>query len=191
MASTDITNGKHPAKPSASLNVSMGEETRQGHYMFAHYALRYVALSDPLYYLAVLLSPDGPKWLDDLLMTVAEHLRPGEAPPDFRAADCRIHTIRAGAYPCAVVELPTPRAMAEAYFTAAVLLHDPTQEQTDLADAPVRYFTLELGFDLDSKPRTVLCEWTKSGAHVNFGDGPAPTVEQFLSAVAGRLAPAA
>src|SRR5262249_28531989 len=161
MADTDITNGKQPSKPTPPPPTgALHTETRQAHYVFAHYALRSVALNDPLYYLGVLATPDGPRMLDDLLKRVAEHARPGDLPPDFSAADCRIHTARAGGYPCAVVELPTPRAMTEAYFTAAVLLLDTTQEQPDLKNAEVRYFTLEHGLSLNGAPRTVLCEWT-------------------------------
>jgi hypothetical protein len=189
MGRFDITDGKHPSIP-ATTTPSLGAETRPGHYVFAHYALRTIALDDPLVYLGVLASPDAQSFLDHLLKTVSQHARPGDAPPDFSAADCRIHTVRAGVYPCAVVELPPPHAMTEAYFTAAVLLLDPAQESADLKNAPVRYFTLELGFDLDSTPRTVLCEWTKDGTHVNFGDGPAPTLEGFVAAVSSHLRPA-
>ncbi len=191
MASSDITNGQPPLKPTTPLATgSLDADTRQAHYVFAHYALRTVALSDPLFYVGVLASPDGPRMLDDLLQKVAEHARPGDPPPDFSAADCRIHTVRAGGYPCAVVELPPPRAMTEAYFTAAVLLLDSAQEQPDFLNAPVRYFTLEHSLSLDGAPRTVLCEWTKDGTHVNFGDGPPPALEPFVSAVSGHLRPA-
>jgi hypothetical protein len=191
MASSDITDGNNPSKPSTPpLNVSRDAETRQAHYVFAHYALRSVALNDPVFYFGVLASPDGPTFLDDLLKTVAEHALPGDPPPDFSAADCRIHTVRAGVYPCAVVELPPPHAMAEAYFTAAVLVANPGPEQLHLMNVPVRYFTLELGLNLDGKPRTVLCEWTKDGTHRNFGDGPSSTVEQFVPALGRLLQPA-
>ncbi len=120
---------------------------------------------------------------------VLEYARPGDPPPDFSAADCRIHTVRAGVYPCAVVEMPPPHAMTEAYFTAAVLLLDPTQGQLDLATAAVRYFTLELGFSLDNVPQTVLCEWGKDGAHINYGEGPTSDVEAFMAAVCRLLNP--
>jgi hypothetical protein len=191
MASSDITDGKHPSMPvPPQPNASLDAETRQAHYVFAHYALRSVALNDPVFYLGVLASPAGSQFLDDLLTTVSEHARPDDPPPDFSAADCRIHTVRAGVYPCAVVEMPPPRAMTEAYFTAAVLLLDPAQEQADLTNAAVRYFTLEQGFDLEGHSRTVLCEWNKDGTHVNFGEGPSPTVERFVSALSRRLLPA-
>jgi hypothetical protein len=191
MASSDITDGKNPPKlappsPAAALDA----ETRQAHYVFAHYALRSVALNDPVFYLGVLASPDGLAFLDDLLTKVREHARPGDPPPDFTAADCRIHTVRAGVYPCAVVELPPPRAMPEAYFTATVLLVDPADEQVDLKNAAVRYFTLELGLTLDGKSRTVLCEWARDGTHCNFGDGPSPTIEEFVPALGRLLQPA-
>ena len=71
------------------------------------------------------------------------------------------------------------RAMTEAYFTAAVLLVDPAEEQPDLTKALVRYFVLELGFHFDGTPLTVLCEWGRDGTHINLGPGPAADLESL------------
>src|SRR5207244_1090156 len=128
-----------------------GAGTRQAHYLFAPYARRGVAQNDPVYYLGVLASPGAREFLAHLLRTTADHARPGDPPPDFTADDLTVHTVRAGGYPCAVVEMPPPRAMTEAFFTAAVLLADP-RDAADLAGAPVRYFTLEQSFDLEGAP---------------------------------------
>jgi len=190
MGRFDITNEPHPNLPALPpLDVSLDAETRPAHYLFAHYALRSVAQNDPVFYFGVLASPDGPTFLDQLLKTVTDHLRPGEPPPDFSAADCRIHTVRAGIYPCAVVELPTPRAMTEAYLTAAVLLVDAAEEEANLTNAVVRYFTLELGFNFDGTPVTALCEWGKDGSHYNFGPGSTPDIELFVGDVCRLLNP--
>lgn len=190
MGRFDITGDPHPSvSVTLSPEVTLGAETRPGHYLFAHYALRSVARNDPVFYFGVLASPDGPRFLDDLLQTVADHTRPGEPPPDFSAADCRIHTVRAGIYPCAVVELPPPRALTEAYFTAVVLLVDPAEAQPDLTAAAVRYFTLELSFNFDATPVTLLCEWGHDGAHHNFGPGSVPEVEVFVRDICRLLNP--
>ena len=184
MGSSDITPDKRPSRPAGPpRDAQTDAETRPAHYLLAHYALRSVALNDPVFYFGVLASPEARRFLTDLLRTTAEHLRPGDPPPDFTADDLTVHTVRAGGYPCAVVELPSPRAMTEAYFTAAVLLADPAAEAPDLAAAPVRYFTLEKSFDLEGNPFAMMCEWSKGGAHANFGGGPPPRLDDFIKAV--------
>ena len=184
MSSSDITPEPRPGRPAGPpRDAAAGAETRPAHYLFAHYALRSVALNDPVFYLGVLASPEARQFLEGLLQTTAEHLRPGDPPADFTADDLTVHTVRAGVYPCAVVEMPRPRAMTEAYFTAAVLLVDPDDEAADLASAAVRYFTLEQSFDLEGKPFAMMCEWSKGGTHSNFGGGPAPRLDDFVKAV--------
>lgn len=73
--------------------------------------------------------------------------------------------------------------MTEAYFVAAVLLVDLEQETPEVDQPALRYFTLEYGATLDGPPRTVLCEWTAEGSHLNYGDGPEPTLATFAEAI--------
>jgi hypothetical protein len=73
--------------------------------------------------------------------------------------------------------------MAEAYFVAAVLQMKPEEERPEPAEATLRYFTLEKGFNMDGSHRTVLCEWTAGGSHNNYGDGPPPKLESFVKAL--------
>jgi hypothetical protein len=157
------------------------DEPRCHHYALAHYVLRSVAFDDPLAYLGILASPDAHKFLAHLLRSVSERCKNEQ--PDFAAEDIAIHPVRVGQYPCAVIELPQPRATAEAYFTAAVLLADLQDQVPESAQRKLRYFTLEKGFVLNGPPRTVLCEWTSEGSHVNYGDGPLPQLEAFVRAV--------
>jgi hypothetical protein len=184
MGSSDITSDGGPGRPAGPPRDAAAEsETRPAHYLFAHYALRSVAFNDPVFYLGVLASPERREFLTNLLRTTAEHLRPGDPPPDFTVDDLKVHAVRAGGYPCAVVEMPVPRAMTEAYFTAAVLLVDPAEEAPDLANAPVRYFTLERSIDLDGNAFAMMCEWTRGGTHSNFGGGPPPRLDDFVRAI--------
>jgi hypothetical protein len=149
------------------------------HYAFAHHALRDVALNDPLYYLAVLASPNALTFLAALLQRVAQHVA-ANAAPEFTVDDLTIHTGQVAGFPCAIVELPTPRASPEAFFTAAVLLvpfgGNPGPEP------PVRYFTLEQSFELDGTPFAMMCEWTKT-IHSNFGGGPPPRLADFTRTI--------
>jgi hypothetical protein len=117
------------------------------------------------------------------MRSVSEHCKEREPRPDFDIEDIAVHKVRVGKYPCAVVEMPRPRAITEAFFVAAVLLADPDREMPDPKEVVLRYFTLEKGFTFEGPPRTVLCEWTAEGTHCNYGDGPAPRLEAFLQAV--------
>lgn len=157
---------------------------RWHHYAMAHLALRSVGLDDPLLYLAVLASPDRDDFLKSLFESVCERCDE-RAKPDFIASDIHVHAVRAGVYPCAVVEMPTPRTTTEAFFTALVMLIDPATSSLpeERKNVPARYFTLEKGFSLDGTPRTVLGEWTTE-SHLNYGDGPEPTLESFVERIA-------
>jgi hypothetical protein len=180
---------RKPAKPPAAEGDTGDlDQPRCHHYTLAHYALRSAAFQHPLAFLGVLASPEAPQFLAEIMQSVSNHCAAREPKPDFAVADLTVQKTRVGRYPCAVVVLPRPRAMAEAFFVAAVLLADPDQDMPDPSGVALRYFTLEKGFALDGGSRTVLCEWTAEGSHVNYGDGPAPEVEAFIGAVAGLLA---
>lgn len=178
----DFFRRRAPEPPEADLEDL--DEPRCHHYTLAHYALRSVAFDDPLAYLGILVSPDARSFLAHLLRSVSEHCKEQEPQPDFGIEDITVHPVRVGRYPCAVIELPRPRAITEAYFTAAVLLADPADGLPVSTPMELRYFTLEKGFVLAGPPRTVLCEWTSEGTHVNYGDGPVPQLEAFVRAVA-------
>lgn len=157
-------------------------DPRCGHYSLAHYALRGVAFQDPLFFLGVLASPESQRFLADLLRRVQEHCRDREPLAQFSVEELSVHKRRIGPRPCAIVEMPAPRAVAEAFYAAGVLLADPA-ELIQGEPAPLRYFTLERGMSLDGSRRTVLCEWTSDGTHRNYGDGPPPTPDEFLRAI--------
>ena len=63
----------------------------------------------------------------------------------------------------------------------------PPADSPSGAEATLRYFTLECGEARDGVSRTVLCEWTAGGKHLNYGDGPPLKPETaFLSAIEVR-----
>ena len=154
------------------------------HYAFAHYALRQLALSDPLRFLAIAASPDAQRFIDSVIQDVAEQCG---YKPSFDAASVRIHPTRVNTFPCAVIELPKPKEIAEAFMVALVVQIDTSSEQPpDANEIRARYFTLEKGYSLSNEPRTVLAEWDTEG-HSNYGDGPDPTVKSFVTALAGHV----
>lgn len=79
-----------------------------------------------------------------------------------------------------VLVFPKPEASAEAWFAALVTMPDGT----------LRYLTLEKAIDLfgEGGPATVLGGWDPEGAHLNFGEGSEPTVEEFAKLVRAFLA---
>lgn len=79
----------------------------------------------------------------------------------------------AGAVPVVLVTMPEARHAAEAHFVALT----PAAES-----GAWRCFTLEHTWTFDDQSGTVLGEWTAKG-HVNYGGGPAPARQAFLSAL--------
>lgn len=150
----------------------------------AHVALRQIGLSDPLRYLAILGSEEASGFLGHVFKMVSDDI--DDEQPDFGAEALRIHCQRIGKFPCAVVEMPEPRSMTEAFFTGLVMLKEMGTGFTEGEKIPARYFTLEKGFEEDGTPRTVFCEWAAE-SHSNYGDGPAPTVVGFCEAIEAAL----
>jgi len=142
-----------------------------------------MAFENPLGFLSILASPDAHKFLSSLMQSVSEYYSELEQGPDYTVEEFTIHKARVGRYSCAIIEMPQPRGRTEAFFVAAVLLADPDQSMFDSKKGGLRYFTLEKGFRLGGPPRTVLCEWTEEGSHVNYGDGPAPRLDLFIEAI--------
>lgn len=164
-----------------------GGQPRCRHYVFAHVALRQVAFEYPVEIIAALGSEKADALIDDLWQSV-EQACSDQGPDDRAPVDrqaIRIHRVRVGVYPTAIVEMPTPIATTEAYFAAVVLCVDPEATGLSKEDIEVRYFTLEFGAKLapGDEDRTVLCEWTEDGSHANMGDGPIADVSLFAKAI--------
>lgn len=179
---------KQPAEPPPPTPEPEFEPDDKGpsiHYVLAHYALRQLALQDPLRYLSILASPQARDFLQAVLDDVSEGLTEERR---FTAEDLYIHPGMIGEFPCAIVEFPPPAEMTEVHFTALVAFVDLDAELPPPEEVRARYFTLERGMGIDDKPRTVLCEWT-TGSHLNFGDGPPPTLRGFIEALE-KLKPA-
>jgi len=150
------------------------------HYVFAHYAMRHVALSDPLQILGILASPNSSEFIEAVLEDVQTQC--GQK-ASFRASDIKVHQVRVGNFPCAVFELPPPQEMAEAFMTALVVpIELNAGPPSDLEGVVARYFTLEKSISLSGGPRTVLAEWNET-EHINFGDGPEPNVDAFVTSL--------
>lgn len=161
----------------------MTQPVRCQHYQFAHVALRSVAFVHPIKLMALLAMPDAREAFGELLEQVEETCKERDEPRDFDASQILVHQRRAAGHPCAVVEMPPPRATGEAFYVAPVLLMHEDPEQVVM-----RYFTLEYAAaEEGAEAGTVLSEWTADGRHTSYGIGPAPSLEPFLAAVSAQL----
>ena len=150
-------------------------------YVFAHYALRQAALHDPLRFLTILAMPQAEQFIASVMKNVAEQCG---RPTTFNAADIQIHRVRINGFPSAIIQLPEPKEMAEAFMVALVLPMDKSGNPPPGHESlQGRYFTLEKGFSFSGEPQTVLAEWTAKGARANYGNGPLATVAEFINAL--------
>lgn len=167
-----------------SNSAPPNHESPSADYVFAHYALRQVALADPLKFLAIVASPNVDKFLEALLQDVIDQC---QRRTTFDAESIKVHQKRVHAYPTAVLKLGEPIEVADAYMVALVLLVDTSAGlPADSDPIKARFFTLEKGVSMANEPRTVLGEWN-ADSHANFGNGPAPTVDDFVAAMAQQF----
>lgn len=167
-----LFHGQGEARRRAQLRMRDGADPTPGkgaasqRYRFAHEALRSVALSDPIDFVRGMRASDALPRLQ-ALWKLAGHGNHTSAPPHglwHRVARLGPDVV------LAVVRLPVPAETGEAHFAALVASELPLPA-TGLGDA--RFFTLELSRRLDTGASfTMICEWTKDGAHVNHGRGP-------------------
>lgn len=156
----------------------MDQQPRPQHYLYAHRVLPTLFYQNPQHFLSILIT-DGIAFLrffwDRTLQDQGDEPRTPPQGMNYETRGLDDGTV------IAIIELPPPERMAEAYFVAAVF-HEADPHPL------MRYFTLELGLSLfENTPRTVLCEWTADGKHLNFGDGPAPESKPFFDAILARL----
>jgi hypothetical protein len=152
------------------------------HYAVAHFALRRLALAEPLMYFATIGLPFANELFENVHRDVCERFR-AQGPPDFKASQIRgSHEPIGETELAAVVTMPPPRGVTEAYHTALVLIDAPSEDESPGR----RYFTLERTHSDTGGEAAVFCEWTEEG-HSLIGPcevGLAP----FLEAIREELA---
>jgi hypothetical protein len=156
----------------------MSPEPRAHLYVFAHRALPTLGLQHAKQMLGALGGPKCSDFLMEVWNDIATNLKPEER-MKFPEIACSIK--RQGNYLLATIHFPAPLGMTEPHFSAFVF--GPIKEDGPLDYLGVRYLILEHSWSLETAgPRTVLGEWTKE-SHLNYGDGPAASVEAFEAAV--------
>jgi hypothetical protein len=163
------------------------DEQPPHHYVFAHVALRQVCQANPFAFFGVMASPDRQEFLDGLWDKVRErHAEDGE--PCFSSTEIKVETTLIGQYPAVLVIMPPPKFWTEAYMVCAVL-EVPVDEISERTDEKptVKYFTLELGLNIETGEHyTMFCGWDDD-THVSYGVGPDVTEKAFLEAVARMI----
>jgi hypothetical protein len=163
---------------------------RPHHYAFGHVALRKAFFHDPAKVVQA-LEADGEKLIGEIWDEVGRMIQAEDGDAALLPADgleLSMHAVGPHTK-AAVIMLPPPREMPEAYFVALVVERPRPGPRFHIGRMmdPGRYFTLEMGMDILSRERrTVLCEWTRE-AHANFGTGPEPMVEAFVKRVSEIL----
>ncbi len=178
--------GSIPGRSSSSRSPQGGQrlqsdkEPRLHHYWFAHRVLPAVFYANPARFMAVLRERGK-----SLLQVSWERLGSDMKIADRIPADGLNYEIQelASGVTIAIISLPKPQGITEAYFVAPVY-RPAMADQEPLA----KFFTLEYGMDFDKgSTRTVLCQWTQEKSHMNMGDGPEPVIATFLETIVRHL----
>ena len=148
-------------------------------YAFAHWTVRDYLFEHTSQFFELLHSSEQPNFLAWLWFATDE--RTGTQITNFDAIPTSAEVCSLGGRLGVLIELPEPSAIGEAYFVLAVAPSSAITGELSPESVP-RYFLLEAGSHQDGVPRTVLCEWTQE-AHVNYGDGPAASIESFVLSV--------
>ncbi len=186
-------------RPLAEL-IPDPKERHAAHYAFAHQLLRRKVHQIPMPFMfplfmewpgEPLLDPDRFIQSEWVSAFGPDRLPGSPAVPGAPAAVQRPTDLRMSLHvlegrPVALVQMPPPENLAEAFFAAVVLMHDVTDLKNGPPLGTARYFTLELTIGEPGR-NTVLCEWTRDGTHLNFGEHLAPSQEEFLRALGKRL----
>ena len=144
------------------------------HYVFVHRMLRDVFFDMPDKIMAILKDERRNNSLLKLWNNVADVVE-GLSLVEPDGLCCEIKTY--DGITIALITLPTPKNLNEAYFVA--LVYRPAQPGQE---AITRFVTLEQGIDI-----VFLCEWGGLGMHKNMGPRCGPEVDDFFEVVCGML----
>ena len=158
---------------------------RCDHYTFTHVALRRAVFQDPAGCVAALGSSEVDSLIDRLWEEVLETCRAFEVEAVINPRDIMVHQVKAGSFPCTLIEMPAPERPTEAFFVAMLLMIDFANPDQGFQVSPVRYFTLENGEPDDDEITTVVGEWMADETHATHGPGPWPTADEFVECITG------
>lgn len=157
------------------------KKPREQHYRFTHHTLRDLFIKEPEVVIDRLRNDKGSAFLLKIWDKAGKDLGkfdlviPGRLRHEVRMYD--------DSTTVAIISLPTPEAVSEAYFAALIYRPQKKQQKTI-----TRFILLERSVPLGySNLSSVLQEWTLDGIHKNIGYGCEPTLEAFYTAVCNLL----
>lgn len=149
--------------------VKMFGEKSQ-HYVFVHHVLRNLFFDSPDKIIAILRDEGRNDSLPALWSKVGDMVAEARlVEPNGLCCETKMYE----GMTIAIITLPTPKSLNEAYFVALVYRSAlPGQE------ALARFVTLEHSIDT-----VFLCEWDAPGSHLNMGPQCEPILQGFFEAV--------
>lgn len=165
----------------------LSSRARDNHYEFAHRDLRETLSLNPCAFVAQ--SQRDPETLRRRLRALWELVTRRYDPEfcgDAQPEDFYNEVTAVGDHTVLLVYMPPARGYTEAMYVAVVLIEGEIRHESSLTSA-FRYFTAELGRDLEGAPGMFACEWTAS-RHVSFGILDGVTVDAFLERVLSIVA---
>jgi hypothetical protein len=99
-----------------------------------------------------------------------------------RLADLSMSIHECAGWHVALIRMPVPEQPPEAFFVAVVILASISQRDLWPEDVQARVFTLEWEMGDNHPGQGLICEWTKEGAHRQWGRIVA-SPEAFLQAI--------
>ncbi|HSH01982.1 MAG TPA: hypothetical protein VLL52_05630 [Anaerolineae bacterium] len=173
-------------KTPPQTNNGLLANPRPHHYFFAHDYLRWYCHRDPARLFAILSSDAQAKFIEFAWEQVCREQDRHEK-STLTAADINVYTFYLGPHPTILIQMPEAQAVAEAIMVAIVLLKPEGTEIDESTSIDYRYFTLELGFDVETNNQyTVFCEW-RENQHSNMGEGPQANIQSFTQTVANVI----
>jgi len=154
----------NPTNTTDDIEVNQKSPKRIQHYKFAHEILKNMFLENPEQFVKNTLHSEDD--LRGLWYNVGKfYSEQYEEVEELDGSDIKIIAKEFEDNLLVIISMPEPKDIPEAYFIGLIIPHDDTKN--------ARYITLEHG-----EEGSVLCEWTNE-AHLNFGEGPEPTLDNF------------
>ena len=161
----------------------LSNRARDDHYEFAPRDLREsVSLNPPAYVGQSERDPEALRRRLHALWDLVTRRYDPEVCGDAAPEDFYNEVVSIGEHTALLVYMPPARGYTEAMYVAVVVLHGEIRNESPQT-SPFRYFTAELGRDLDGSPVVFTCEWTVA-RHVNFGVLEGTTADAFIGRVA-------
>ena len=176
----DVTNLSELFKLAAKSGLCEPPSRKQ-HYLFAHHTLRDLFIKEPEVVINRFRNDKGKAFLFETWNKAGKDL--GE--PNLVAPRGLRHEVRMydGSITVAIISLPTPEAVSEAYF-AALIYRPQKKQQKAITRFILLVHSVPLGY---SNLSSVLQEWTLDGIHKNIGYGCESTLDAFYTAVCNLL----